>query len=247
VHVCRLSTMGEMATGLAHELNQPLSAIANYASGCNRRLQAGIGDTQALLGALNQIASQAERAGEIIRRLRNLVGRQAPVRGRVDLNELVREVCGFVEFEARKTGVVIEFDLSRRALPVEVDLVQIEQVLLNLIRNALDALQESAPERRRLVIRTRAEGRHEVHVSVQDSGDGIAPEAADRLFDPFYTTKATGMGMGLPISRTIIDDHGGRIWVSSEPGRGTTFHVVLPNQAQLEDQTATRLSITGMR
>ncbi len=242
VHVCRLSTMGEMATGLAHELNQPLSAIANYASGCNRRLKAGIGDTDALVGAMGQISSQAARAGEIIRRLRSLVGKQEPVRSRVDLNELVREVRSFVEFEARKTGVAIELDLSRRPLPVEVDLVQIEQVLLNLIRNALDALQDTRSDRRRLVIRTRPEGAHKARVSVQDTGEGIVGEAIEHLFDPFYTSKASGMGMGLPISRTIVDDHGGKIWVTSEPGRGTTFHVVLPNQAQSEEQAEPRLS-----
>lgn len=227
VHVCRLSTMGEVATGMAHELNQPLAAIVNYASGCGRRLRQGIGDPEELAQAMDRIGSQAQRAGEIIRRLRGLVGKQAPVRVQVDLNHMVAEVSAFAEFEIAKLGLNIELDLAVGEIPVRVDLVQIEQVLLNLVRNALDALEEVPPRRRRLTIRGRREG-HWAVAMVEDTGPGIPPEVMARLFDPFFTTKTNGMGMGLPISQTILDNHGGEIQVDSEPGVGTRFQVRLP-------------------
>jgi two-component system, LuxR family, sensor kinase FixL len=228
VHVCRLSTMGEMSTGMAHELNQPLSAIVNFARGGVRRLNAGIGNKKDLAQAFEQIALQAERAGEIIRRLRNLVARQPPVRAVVDLNALVREVVTFVEYEARKLGVDIDSQLNRSTLRIRVDLVQIEQVLLNLLRNAMDALQEIPPGRRSLQIRTSRMRDGRVRVQIRDSGPGIPPDVMDRLFTPFFTTKGAGMGMGLPISKTIVDDHRGTITARSRIGYGATFAVLLP-------------------
>ena len=227
VHVCRLSTMGEVATGMAHELNQPLSAIVNYASGCGRRLRAGTGEPEELAQAMDRIGRQAQRAGEIIKRLRALVGKQAPVRSQVDLNHMVAEVCAFAEFETAKLGLTIALDLAAGEIPVRVDLVQIEQVLLNLVRNALEALAEVPADRRRLVIRTRREANWAIAL-VEDQGPGIPPEVMTQLFDPFFTTKMNGMGMGLPISQTIIDNHGGEIRASSEPGAGTRFAVRLP-------------------
>jgi PAS domain S-box-containing protein len=227
VHVCRLSTMGEVATGMAHELNQPLSAIVNYANGASRRLQGGIGDSEALVDAMRHISSQAQRAGEIIRRLRALVGKQPPIRSAVDLNYLVREVCGFVEFETGKLDLQVQLELAEGEIPVNVDLVQIEQVLLNLVRNALDALEDKPVGERELVIGTSIpDGR--ALISVHDNGLGIPPDRMLHLFDPFFTTKETGMGMGLPISQTILENHDGSIWAESTPGAGTTFFVRLP-------------------
>ncbi|MCB1859063.1 MAG: PAS domain S-box protein, partial [Gammaproteobacteria bacterium] len=228
VHVCRLSTMGEMATGLAHELNQPLSAIANYANGCARRLQSQPERSGDLIYALSQINTQAERAGEIIRRLRQLVGKQLPVRSVVDINSLVKEVCSFVEFEARKAGVEIEQQVSFDRLPVRGDLVQIEQVLLNLVRNALDALHEVPEDSRSLVIRTGFKGGGNIQIDVVDSGPGISEEVAENLFQPFYTTKQGGMGMGLVISRSIVEDHQGRIEAKQVSNGGSCFSVTLP-------------------
>lgn len=227
VHVCRLSTMGEVATGMAHELNQPLSAIVNYAKGASRRLQGGIGETEPLVAAMSQISSQAERAGEIIRRLRALVGKQPPIRSRVDLNYLVREVCGFVEYDTERLGVTLALELADGEIPVDVDLVQIEQVLLNLIRNALDALSEQCADSRLLRIATRIVG-NDAMIRVADTGPGIPPARMERLFDPFFTTKDSGMGMGLPISQTILDNHDGRIWAESIPGQGACFSIRLP-------------------
>lgn len=229
VHVCRLSTMGEMSTGMAHELNQPLSAISNFARGGIRRLEGSRGRSkQDLASAFEQIAVQAERAGEIIKRLRSMVTRQQTIRAVVDLNALAREVASFVEYEARKLGIEIEFRLSRGRLNTRVDLVQIEQVVLNLVRNALDALAEVPQDQRRLQIRTARFQQDRIGVSVHDTGPGIGPEAKEKLFDAFYTTKSSGMGMGLPISKTIAEDHKGSIRVWSRVGRGTTFTLVLP-------------------
>lgn len=227
VHVCRLSTMGEVATGMAHELNQPLSAIVNYANGASRRLQGGSDDTEALVDAMRHISAQAQRAGEIIRRLRALVGKQPPIRSVVDLNYLVREVCSFVEFETGKLDLQIDLQLADGEIPVNVDLVQIEQVLLNLVRNGLDALEGRPPGERALAIGTRIEDGFAL-VSVRDNGSGIPPERMQHLFDPFYTTKETGMGMGLPISQTILENHDGEIRAESEPDVGTLFLVRLP-------------------
>ncbi|MBK5931721.1 PAS domain-containing sensor histidine kinase [Halochromatium salexigens] len=237
VHVCRLSTMGEVATGMAHELNQPLAAIVNYANGASRRLKSGQGDSAALVDAMAHISGQAQRAGEIIKRLRALVGKQQPIRSAVDLNLLVREVCSFVEFETAKLELQIEQQLAEEAIPVDVDLVQIEQVLLNLVRNALDALEERSPGERVLLISTRrVEDR--ALVRVRDNGPGIPPERMSLLFDPFFTTKETGMGMGLPISLTILEDHDGTIRAESEPGLGTVFQVELPVATEALDERA---------
>jgi len=226
-HVCRLSTMGEVATGMAHELNQPLSAIVNFANGCSRRLQSNLGRRQDLVDAMGQITTQAQRASEIIRRLRALVGKQPPIRSEVDLNHLVKEVCSFVEFDVDKMSFAIELDLEPNEILVNVDLVQIEQVLLNLVRNAIDALVEIPPPARHLTLRTLLKG-EEAEVVVQDSGPGIEPERMQSLFEPFFTTKESGMGMGLPISQTILENHRGRIWAESAPEGGAVFFIRLP-------------------
>ncbi len=244
VHVCRLSTMGEVATGMAHELNQPLSAIVNYANGCTRRLQGGVGQVQDLVGAMGQITNQAQRASEIIRRLRALVGKQPPIRADADLNQLVREVCSFVEFETGKLGIQIELDLAPEGIAIHVDLVQIEQVLLNLVRNALDALEDVPEGRGHLAVRTWTDA-GEARVSVADSGAGIAPDRVRQLFDPFFTTKEGGMGMGLAISQTIVENHDGRIWAESEPGGGSVFHVALPLAHSAIAATPARVKAVG--
>ena len=227
VHVCRLSTMGEVATGMAHELNQPLSAIVNYANGCTRRLQSGTAQQDDLVGAMSQITAQAKRASEIIRRLRALVGKQPPILARADLSHLVREVCTFLELEINRLGVRVELDLAAIEVPIFVDLVQVEQVLLNLVGNALDAVEERPEGERHLRIRTEIRNGQALAV-VEDNGPGIPPERISGLFDPFVTTKEGGMGMGLAISQTIVENHDGRIWAESELGRGAAFHLSLP-------------------
>jgi PAS domain S-box-containing protein len=229
VHVCRVSTMGEMATGLAHELNQPLSAIVNFASGCVRRIQSGIGGEAELVDAMAQITVQAERASEIIKRLRTLVAKQPEEHALANLNHLVLEVASFVEYDASRNQVEVVLSLYQGGLAVEVDLVQIEQVLLNLVRNAIDAMRMVDVDRRRLELITDRLNDHQAVVIVRDSGPGIPKDVVDHLFDSFFSTKETGMGMGLSISRKIIEAHSGEISATSAMGEGAVFRVVLPS------------------
>jgi PAS domain S-box-containing protein len=234
VHVCRLSTMGEMSTGLAHELNQPLSAIINFASGCVRRLQSGSGGEAEMVDAMAQITAQAERAGEIIKRLRSLVGKRPQEREAVNLNHLVLEVASFIEFESNRQKVEVCVELSDEVLPVMVDLVQVEQVLLNLVRNAIEAMKQVDVAKRRLLLKTGRINNNKVQVLVKDTGPGIPAETLKHLFDAFFSTKESGMGMGLRISQKIMQDHQGMIEVISEIGKGATFHVILPTDPKLE-------------
>ncbi|MCU7959138.1 MAG: PAS domain S-box protein [gamma proteobacterium symbiont of Bathyaustriella thionipta] len=221
VHVCRLSTMGEMSTGIAHELNQPLAAIVNFANGCVRRIDNGaaVADIQP---ALVQISRQAERAGKIIKRMRGLVSRQVGQREVADINALIREVLSFIEFDIHKASIMLDLQLSENPLWVKVDLVQIEQVLMNLIKNALDAIEETDPQERVIEVQTLRQG-EAVRVCVTDTAGILQAQQVEQLFDAFYTTKESGMGMGLPISQTIIQDHGGRIWAQASEASATLF------------------------
>lgn len=238
VHVARLSTMGEMSTGIAHELNQPLSAIANFANGCARRLRLDIGGKDELLNALAQISTQAGRAAEIIKRLRNLVTRQHRVREEVELNQLVSETCALLAHDLRKQQVAVEKRFATRELIVRADTVQIEQALINLIRNALDAMRGMSPLEGRLIISTGVSDQGMASISVSDSGAGIHPTDMEHLFDAFFTTKETGMGMGLAITQTIIDDHHGKIHAESWPGKGSTFTIELPLHVETPESLA---------
>ncbi|RMG33374.1 MAG: PAS domain S-box protein [Gammaproteobacteria bacterium] len=238
VHVARLSTMGEMSTGIAHELNQPLSAIANFANGCARRLRLDAGGKEELLHALAQISSQAGRAAEIIKRLRNLVTRQHRVREEVDLNQLVSETCALLAHDLRKQQVAVQKRFAARELVVRADTVQIEQALINLLRNALDAMKGLSPLERRLVVTTGISDLGMASISVSDSGAGIHPTDMEHLFDAFFTTKESGMGMGLAITQTIIDDHHGKIHAESWPGKGSTFTIELPLHVETPESLA---------
>lgn len=228
VHVTRLSNMGEMATGIAHELNQPLSAIVNFANGCARRLRLDIGGKDELLAALEQISAQANRAGEIIKRLRSMVSRRQPQREIVDLNTLAREACSLISHDLQRNELVIEYRLSDHELWVRVDSVQIEQVLINLLRNALDAMQDAQGAQRRLIIESGVGTNGMAFVSVTDNGHGIGAQEMEHLFDAFFSTKESGMGMGLAISQTIMNNHHGKIRADSWPGKGSVFTIELP-------------------
>lgn len=225
-HVARLSTMGEMASGLAHELNQPLAAIANYARGSLMRLRQEGGTSDRVLNAIEQIADQAERAGQIIRRMRNFIRKREPRRSTAQINELIHEAVAMTDVEARHAGVRVRKQLDSAVPLLLVDHIQIEQVVLNLLRNAIEAMQQTPPERRELLVSSRLHDRH-VHVQVSDHGRGLGSNIHN-VFDPFFTTKAEGMGMGLTISRSIVEAHGGRLWASDNPGGGSTFHFTLP-------------------
>jgi PAS domain S-box-containing protein len=227
-HVARLSTMGEMATGLAHEINQPLTAIATYAQAGLRMMNSpGGADPEDLSEAMKQITNQALRAGEVIKRLRAFVKNRATRTETLDLNRLIEDVQVLAESDARVNDVRLTLDLAPAMPPVSADPVQIQQVLLNLIRNAIDALNEAAGAPREIVVRTRNE-LDAVEVAVIDRGPGIPAAVADHLFNPFFTTKSTGTGLGLAISRSIIRAHQGKLAHRPTPGGGTTFYFTLP-------------------
>jgi C4-dicarboxylate-specific signal transduction histidine kinase len=187
-----------------------------------------IGGKDELLHALGQISAQAGRAGEIIKRLRGMVTRRQPVREVADLNVLAREVCSFISHDLTRQELAIERRLSKQALWVRVDSVQIEQVLLNLLRNSLDALTDLPAQERHLVIESGVQSDGMVFVAVKDNGPGISGSAMEHLFDPFFSTKESGMGMGLAISQTIMTHHHGKIRADSWPGQGSTFTIELP-------------------
>ncbi len=226
-HMARLSTMGEIATGLAHELNQPLTAIANYAESCARALDAQTaGDGQPLRSWVDKIAVNTHRAGEIIRRLRGFTKKSEPRREPVDVASLVEEVVDLMETETRLRNVRVRWE-PRQTATVLVDPIQIQQVLVNLLRNAYDAMAANPPERRQVTIVTLTR-EDRVELSVEDRGEGIRPEHQERVFDAFFSSKPNGVGIGLAISRSIVEDHGGRLWVTPNASEGVTFRFTLP-------------------
>ncbi|MCH8044154.1 MAG: PAS domain S-box protein, partial [Planctomycetes bacterium] len=228
-HVSRLSTMGEMATGLAHELNQPLTAISTYCYvGKQSLAQASKVDTEQLRELFEKLSAQAMRAGEIIRRLRGLVGKRTAVRSQVDVIEPIQEVLHLLESDLRQSEVRVELQADHANGVVTIDEIQIQQVLVNLIRNAVDAMSETQRERRSLTITTSRTADELIDVAVCDTGEGIPVESSEQVFDAFFSSKSEGMGMGLAISRTIIESHGGRLWWTPNPNRGVTFHFTLP-------------------
>ncbi|MDB5420880.1 MAG: histidine kinase [Brevundimonas sp.] len=224
VRVSRLTALGEMASALAHELNQPLTAIANYLKGSKRLMVArGMSDDR-LTHAIGEAANQALRAGEIIRRLRDFVARGESERRIEDLPTLVEEAGALALVGAREAGIQVEFDMDPAVGGVLVDKVQIQQVLLKNMTA------------KRLSIRVSADA-DMARVSVSDTGSGIGSETAEHLFQPFMTTKRNGMGVGLSISRTIIEAHGGRIGFEALPDEGTVFHFTLQRAGSVEDFT----------
>jgi two-component system sensor kinase FixL len=227
IHISRLTAMGEMASALAHELNQPLSAIANYLKGLRRLLGAGISEESSAMAqeALDKAAEQALRAGQIIRRLREFVARGETEHQVESVKRLVEEASALALVGVRDRGIRAKFQFDQTSDLVLVDKVQIQQVVLNLVRNAIDAMENV--ERRELLISTHTAENGAITVSVADTGSGISPEIAEQLFHPFITTKREGMGVGLSISRTIIEAHGGQIWAEPNPGGGTIFRFTL--------------------
>lgn len=231
-HLTRVQTVGETTAMLAHELSQPLAAIQNFAQGGLRRLCSNNGSTCNLGFALRNIAQEATRAGQIMDMVRGLVCRHRPRLAPVDAHSLVREVARLMEPDLRRAGVRLELALVNGGLPVAADRVQIEQVLVNLVRNAVEAMERTPARRRWLRVSTHGGASGIIEVVVEDGGPGLSGEHLARVFEPFHTTKPGGMGVGLAICRTIVQSHGGRIWVESPAGRGAAFHFTLPTGAE---------------
>jgi len=227
-HVGRVSTMGEMAAGLAHELNQPLGAISTFAEGAVRLIESGSAESDDLHAAMTEVSEQARRAGRIIHRLRAFVANGAPQKQGCDMRQLVAEVVDLVIMDIRHDQIAFRMDLADDLPPVHADRIQIQQVLLNLMRNAIEALGGSPIGQRRLEVGASAAVGGMLEVAVSDTGPPCAPEQIARFFDAFFTTKDSGIGMGLSISRSIIEAHGGHLWAVPNRDRGLTFRFTLP-------------------
>ena len=229
MHMARLSTMGELATTLAHELNQPLTAIVTYTEGVARRLRAGEAIGAGFREVLERTAVMAKRAAQILRGIRDFVRKQEIARQPVDLNAAIAAAIDLTGSEARHKGIAVVVDLAKGLPQVKGSFIQLEQVVLNLIRNAFEAMESTLAGEHVLRVSTARNVSEEIHLTVQDTGPGLPPELGLRVMEPFVTTKKNGLGMGLAISRTIVEAHGGRLWVSSPLGGGTMVHVALPS------------------
>jgi two-component system sensor histidine kinase DctS len=233
----RLATMGEISSMLAHELNQPLAAISSYTAGAlnvlGRAVDSGAPvDALLLRRALEQASAQAQRAGQIIRSVHEFVRKREPERKQVAIPSVIDGIRALIELQARQAFVALQVHIPQNLPLVRADRILLEQVLLNLTRNAIEAMGQIAPNRRVLRIVAESSAGH-VAVSVIDHGHGIAPDVAERLFSPFFSTKAEGMGMGLSICRTAIEFHGGTLTHTANPGGGTVFTFTLPEQADV--------------
>jgi two-component system, LuxR family, sensor kinase FixL len=228
--VSRLAMVGEIAAGIAHEVNQPLAAISNYASASARLLAAGDPDIGEVQLALREIGTQAVRAGEIIRRLRRLARSPQMRRERVDINALVSEIAELARSDATRRDVNFELELAPELPPLDIDAGQIQQALLNLLWNALQALDASPIRPRQLRIATRLTPQGPVAIDICDNGPGVPPEVVPRLFEPFFSTKPDGTGLGLPMSRTIAESHGGTLHYRPHEPSGACFVLHLPER-----------------
>jgi two-component system sensor kinase FixL len=235
-HVSRVSLAGEMAAGLAHELSQPLTAITAYARGCLRLLAGSMSEPALLHEGIAEVVQQAERAGNVLDWLREFVRGGKNGRALIEVAPLIDAALNLTRIEAAQQGVGMEARMDPGLPAVLADGIQIEQVLLNLLRNAMDAMEAANTERRSIVMEARRNSSHTVEVSVADSGPGVAAEVADTIFEPFVTTKPLGMGMGLSISHSIIESHGGNLRMARSVRRGGIFIFDLPT-AEAEAST----------
>jgi len=227
-HVVRVTTMGELAASIAHEVNQPLTAVITNANACLRWMAASPPNLAESRDSVSRILRDADRASEVIRRIRGLLKKTQPQVVPQDLNDLIREVLVLVEGSLERNHVETDLELTPHAPPVFGDRVQLQQVVLNLVMNGIEAMTHVSDRPRRLVISSTLTASGQVEARVSDAGTGVAATDLTRLFDPFFTTKPTGMGMGLSVSRSIVESHGGRLWASNNAGPGATFHFTLP-------------------
>jgi C4-dicarboxylate-specific signal transduction histidine kinase len=227
-HVSRITTMGELVASIAHEINQPLAAIVINGNTCMRWLAGDSPNIEEAREAACRIALDGVRAGDVIARIRALATKTTTAKGRLDINEVVQEVVALAGGEVHKNGVTLRTDLADDLSPVFGDRVQLQQVVLNLVMNGVEAMSTVGEHLRELVITTQEGDADHVRVVVKDSGIGLDPESMERIFDAFYSTKNGGMGMGLSISRSIVQNHGGRLWAVANDGPGMTFQFTVP-------------------
>jgi len=227
-HVSRVTTLGELVASIAHEVNQPLAAIVADANASLNWLATRTPDLGGVREALAGIVKDGHRAADVIQRIRQLATKTGPQKARLDVNDVIREVVPLVGTEVRSHEVSLRIDLAPALPPVLADRVQLQQVLINFVINGIEAMASVDDRLRELVIRTQPHDDDQVVVAVQDAGVGIDAQKTDQLFSAFYTTKPHGMGMGLSISRSIIEAHGGWLWATANPEHGATFHFALP-------------------
>jgi C4-dicarboxylate-specific signal transduction histidine kinase len=230
-HVTRVTTLGELGASIAHEVNQPLAAIVADATACLNWLAATAPRLDETREALAAIVKEGHRAGEVIHRIRQLATKSAPRKSPVDLNDVVHDVVPLVRAALARHDVSLTLDLAAELSPILGDRVQLQQVILNLVMNAIEAMVPVTGRPRDLVIRSRPYGEDQLMVGVHDTGVGLDPNDLDRPFNAFFTTKPGGMGMGLSISRSIVEAHGGRMWAAPNEPHGVVFHFSLPVDA----------------
>jgi signal transduction histidine kinase len=231
--------MGELAASIAHEVNQPLSGIVSNGSACLRWLSGDPPDMEEVREAVRDIVRDGQRAGDVIARIRSLTRRTPPPDEELDLHDTVREVLALVRDKAKRHSVQIRTTFASNHSRVWGDRVQMQQVVLNLTLNAMEAMSDVDDRPRELTISTRDTDPDYVEVSVADSGRGLDPQTADRIFEPFFTTKASGMGMGLSICRSIVQNHGGRLWAIANNGHGSTFYFTVRNRREVRFDAGT--------
>ncbi len=228
-HVFRLSTMEEMASGMAHEISQPLAAVVNYTQGCVRYLQKDSHDSAQLVEIMNKAVAQAERAGEVIHRLKNFFCKGQLVKTTCKINSLIRETVTLIRNDINRAKTKVEFEFAKDLQLISADRIQVQQVLLNLIQNAMEAMKETDPRQRKIQIQTKTLNEQSIEITVCDAGPGFTKDMAHKVFQPFFTTKANGRGMGLAICRSIIEAHGGQFIINPNSNNNSWIKFILPN------------------
>jgi C4-dicarboxylate-specific signal transduction histidine kinase len=231
-HVTRVTTLGELTASIAHEVNQPVCAVVTNADAGLRWLAAQPPDLEEARQALGRIVNEGNRASEVIDRVRALVKKAPPRKDRLDINEIILEVIALTRSEVHRNRVALQVQLLSGLPPISGDRIQLQQVILNLIINAIEAMSGMSDGPREVLVGSRNDGADDVLVAVRDSGRGLDAERLDHLFDAFYTTKPNGLGMGLAISRSIIEAHGGRLWATPNGPRGAIFQFMLPGDGE---------------
>jgi C4-dicarboxylate-specific signal transduction histidine kinase len=245
-HLARVMTIGELTASIAHEINQPLAALATNSGAGLRWLAREPPDLDEARACFQRMLRDSHRAGDVITRIRSLIKKSPPVKTSLDLNDAIHEVLSLIAPEARRHAVLVQPDLADRLPPVRGDRVQLQQVILNLAMNGIDAMKDVADRPRALWIRSHSHEVGTVLVAVQDTGIGLDAKNHERVFEAFYTTKAEGMGMGLSISRAIIAAHGGQLWPSANAEHGATFQFTLPTEDTYDQDTAEERTGAGL-